>query len=117
MLPYGPTWSKMVQNGPKWSFIVQDYIKWSNGQQFLNLSKYSKKKFKIVQNGQHFSKWSIMVRYCPKRFKIVQKSFKVSTNFPKWSNKVQINFKLFQKITSVGVTAVGVTAVRNNLKL
>ena len=35
---------------------------------------------------------------------------------PKWSNMVKINLKLFLKITAVAVTAVGVTAVRNNLE-
>ena len=105
MLPYSPIWSKKVQNCPKLS------------KTFPN----SPRLYKTVQNSQKGSKWSNLwkqsniVQYCPKRFKMVQKSFKWSTNFPKWSNKVEIHLKLFQT-TAVGVTAVGVTAVRNYLK-
>ena len=40
----------------------------------------------------------------------------VKQNIPKWSNMVQIHLKLYHKMTAVGVTAVGGTAVKNNLK-
>ena len=35
--------------------------------------------------------------------------------FSKWSTKVQIHLKLFHKIIAVGVTAVWVAVVRNNI--
>ena len=57
------------------------------------------KKLKIVQNGQ------IFFQNCPKW----------SKNCPKLSNMVQVYVKFVLKTTAVGATAVGVTAVRNNL--
>ena len=77
---------KMVQNGSKWFKMVQSGLKWSDWVQNGTV----KKKVKMVQNGQFFSS--------------------------KWSNMLQIHLKLFHKIIAVGVKAVGVTAVRNNLK-
>ena len=57
-----------------------------------------------------------MVYYGPifskKSSKYSKKVLKGLSKNSKWFNKVEIHLKLFQK---VGVTAVGVTAVRNNL--
>ena len=73
----------------------------------------------MFQNGSKRSTFFKIVKYGPILSETVQnspKSFKVSTNFTKWSDKVQIPLKSFQKISLIGVTAVGVTAVRNYLK-
>ena len=57
-------------------------------------------------NGQKLSKWSNIV----KRSNMVQYD-------PKWSFMVQIDLEIFSyKITAVCATAVGLTAVSNNLK-
>ena len=98
MLPYGPIWSEMVQNCPKWSLIVQDNIKWSNGQKISNLSKNCPKCFKMVQNGQQFSKWSIIVRYRPKEFKTVQFFFKCPHIFQNGPIKSKFFLNDFKKL-------------------
>ena len=66
---------------------------------------------------QNASIWSKMLRNASKCFKMLQ-------NGPYWSKMIQIVQKgttcfkvVFKKMTAVGVTTVGVTAVRNNLKL
>ena len=45
-----------------------------------------------------------------------KKGKRVFKKIPKWSDMVEIHLKLFHKVTTFGVTAFGVTAVRNNLK-
>ena len=50
---------------------------------------------------------------------MVPKKFKWSKMVPKkfkWSNMVKVHIKKILKTTAVGAKAVGVTAVRNNLK-
>ena len=82
------------------------------------MDKTGSKLSKMVQNYSMFSKWSNMVRYCPNQFKmVIFFFFKLVQNGPKWSNTVQICLKFFHNITAVGVTAVGVRAVRNDFKL
>ena len=66
---------------------------------FLNYIIY----YDIVQSGSKVSKKG-------------KNGPKFSNIFPKWSNMVQIHLKLFHKMTTVGVTAVGITSARNNLK-
>ena len=66
----------------------------------------------MVQNAQ---KCSDMVLYCPKRFKMVKKLKRlqnVQTGL-KWFNNGP---KFPLKMSAVGAKAVGVTAVRNDLK-
>ena len=92
-----------------------------NGQNGLKRSKIVKmvkmvQKFEInPKYGPNWSKMSNMVRYCPKLFKMVLKKFKWSKIFQFFSKMIQIHLKFFLKTTAVGATAVGVTAVRNNL--
>ena len=60
-----------------------------------------------------------MVQYSPKWFKwckTVQNGPKWFKNGPELSNMVQFHPKFRLKMTTVSATAVGVTAVRNNLK-
>ena len=65
----------------------------------------------MVQNGSKWSNIFEMVYYGLILSKTVQngpKKYSISKKIPKWYNKVQIHLKLFQKMTAVGVTAVGV---------
>ena len=118
MLPYGPKWSKMVHISPKLYKGVQ------NGNKIIikisKLSKNGQEAFKMVLNGPIISQFSKMVEYGPVLSKTVQNGQKKSLKLYKMARNgaktVWIHFKLFYKITAVGATAVGVTAVRNNLK-
>jgi hypothetical protein len=89
----------MVQNCPKmskWFKMVKDRPIWSD----------------MVQTGPKCLIWSNIVQ---KRSKWCKTSSS-SRNCPKRPNIVQIHPKFLLKTTAVGSTAVGVTAVRNNLK-
>ena len=106
MVQYCPTWSKMVPISLKLYKMVQ------NGPRCSNIAKHCKM-FKHFQNGlilsnidQNNSKWS----------KKVQNGPKLSTNYSKWSNMIQIHHKKNHKMTAVGATAAGLRAVRNNPK-
>ena len=63
---------KKVQNSKRKNITIKIQNCKTNGQ----------KLFKTVQNGPKLSKWSNMVLFCPKQFKVVQKSLK-------WCKRVQ----------------------------
>ena len=77
-----------MSNSPKWSILIHNFQNVLIWFDFVQNGSNGPKKIKKVQNGPIFS--PKMVQYGP---------------------------NLFHKMTTVGVTALGVTAVRNNLKL
>ena len=70
----------------------------------------------MVQNCKNGLIWSDLVQNASQLSKKVQNGVKWSENSTKSSNMINKILKLFYKMTTVDATAVGVTAVRNNLK-
>ena len=108
----------MVQNGPKWRKEVTKsprfYKTVQNGKKKSKFSKSVKNVSKLFKMSKFVK--TTMLQCCLKRFKMVNKSFKWSANFPKWPKKVKIHLKFVSKLAAVGVTAVVVTACKNYLK-